>query len=155
MSLIQIYKPNAKTSGHALSVSVNASPSKKDGRGIYIELIKQTTWDVNTKRGTFSGGDKIKLKFNEVEIATIIDCVNSGREAKFFHDSGTVTTSIGFKPWGENGWSFSASQSGVSYLMGLTFGEAEYIKQTLEFCLREIVATDFYIEQEQFQNNSQ
>ena len=45
--MIAIYKPNSKNTGTALSFNVN-------GGAVYLNLIKQSFWDPNTKKGSFS-----------------------------------------------------------------------------------------------------
>ena len=46
--MIQFYKANAKVSGTACSFSVNP----KD-KSVYASLIKQKSWDANSKTGRF------------------------------------------------------------------------------------------------------
>lgn len=144
MSKLQVYKPNSKQSGHAMSLSVNTGES----RGFYLEMIKQTGWNEESKKGSFKNGEKVNVKFNETEIAGFIYAIKSGTATKFFHSTETAKTSINFGPYvnktsGETlGTSLSISRDGVSFLIGLSFAETELILQWFEFAIKELFRAD-------------
>jgi len=138
---LKLFKPNQKKSGHACHFQVvSAGPAK----GVYLEMIKQTGWNKDSKIGSFKGGDKIKMKFNEFEVSAMIDSIESGREASFFHKSdATGSTIISFKkyvtPSGEHkGHSLAVRRNNVSYLIGLNHGEALAVMEWLKFALHRI-----------------
>ena len=48
--MLQFYKPNSKSTGSACSFSYN----KKD-KALWVNFIKQASWNDKTKSGTFKG----------------------------------------------------------------------------------------------------
>lgn len=65
---LQFFKPNSKMTGSACAWSFNSSTRKNqsdpDGKAVFIEIIKQTSWNEETKTGSFKGGDKVNLKLS-------------------------------------------------------------------------------------------
>lgn len=131
---LKLYKPNGKKTGHACHFQLT---STGDGKGVYLDMVKQTGWDNATKKGSFKGGDQIKIKFNETEIAGMIDSIESDRSLDLFHSSEqTGKTSIKFGPYADKGHSLAVSRDGKSFLMGLTYPERRNLKEWLIFALQ-------------------
>ena len=125
--MIQFYKPNPKNTGSGCSFKMSA----KDDC-VFVNLIKQSSWDESKKRGSFAGNSQ-NPKMSAMR-----------RNAEFtgFHDSAKQVTRIKFSPYmrgtkdnpseiAQVGYSFSVSkeskenaQDKTSFLMGFTFGEA-------------------------------
>lgn len=149
---LQFFKPNSKGLGAALSVSFNSKGEKK---GVFFEIIKQVSWDDSTKKGKFSGGQKILSKFNTTEAAQFIDCIQNSTdfEKPLYHTNGETSSQINFKRYkgkvkdstgkwvdGDSykGYALSISKGDVQVSLGLTFAEAKEFQLYLEFCLQHI-----------------
>lgn len=140
--MIQFYKPNPKNTGCGCSFKV----SVKDDC-VFVNLIKQSSWDESKKRGSFAGNAQnpkmsASVKLNSTEIGDIVSAMRRNVEFSGFHDSPKQVTRIKFSPYNrpskENpqvstqvGYSLSISkeskenaQDKTSFLMGFTFGEA-------------------------------
>jgi hypothetical protein len=136
---IQIYKPNSKVTGCALSLQA----SDRDGK-LYVNMIKQASWNPETKKGSFieNRNDPTKktvLKFSQVEAAQIIDCVERHYQWSGFHDSASKTTGIVFAPNDERSvFSLSVNQTDKQdstvksqFFIPLTYAEVRLIKEYL------------------------
>lgn len=139
---LQFFKPNPRGTGHACSFNVQTKAEDETGRkvrGVYLEIIKQTSWDNSAKTGSFKDGQKINIKFSKTEAAGLLDAIERVTTAKMFHSSGDKTTSIEFTPWmdGENykGFGFAILQNKVSYRVGLTPAEVTELREWLKFSL--------------------
>lgn len=130
------YKPTAKKTGHACNFTLT---SKGSAAGVYLEIIKQTGWDDKTKTGSFKGGEKVKVKFNEGEVASFIDAINRGVEFKTFHSTADAKTQISFSPYiqeGEQkGFGLSVRQGGKSFMVGFYFNEMVLLHNFFQNCL--------------------
>lgn len=141
---MQIYKPNAKMSGSACSLNYN-----NYSESLYIEMIKQASWDDTKKRGTFDKENKLLAKFNPNEIGAMLDVLNRNTEWKIFHNSDKGSTSGSFSPYKNQsnvqmGYSLSLYQKDAndanntrSVRIGFTFAEAEVLKQFFIACLQD------------------
>lgn len=149
--MIQFYKPNPKNTGCGCSFKI----SVKDDC-VFVNLIKQSSWDDSKKRGSFAGNAQnpkmsASLKLSSTEVADIISAMRRNSEFNGFHDSPKQVTRIKFSPYmraskdnpsemNQVGFSMSVSkeskenaQDKTSFLMGFTFGEA--VKLESYFCL--------------------
>ena len=91
---VNLYKPNAKNSGHAIGLNFNS----KEGR-LFVQLIKQVGWDDSTKTGTFKGGKFFNVTFNAHEIGAALNCIESSIATKLFHKTDKGSTSIEWAPF--------------------------------------------------------
>lgn len=170
MSLVQIYKGNKGLKGHACSFSFSTGEKK----GIYVELIKQTGWDPKGNNGkglaSFKGGDKVVVKFSEIEAAGLVRVFEIGKfkkigEKKFFHSNNTGNTQISLKDYeikGERvGYSFSINQNKDgeknSYYIAFTFDEAALIERMLILGVDKIMLSHYAANKKKYQeaNKSQ
>jgi len=140
--MIQFYKPNPKNTGSGCSFKI----SVKDDC-VFVNLIKQSSWDESKKRGSFAGNSQnpkmsASVKLSSTEVGDIISAMRRNAEFTGFHDSAKQVTRIKFSPYmratkdnpsetAQVGYSFSVSkeskenaQDKTSFLMGFTFGEA-------------------------------
>lgn len=99
---ISIYKPNSNNSGCAFSfrygVQKNGEPC------LFVNSIKQHSWDSSTKTGSFSGNSddpskNLSIKFNEFECGSIISALKNRYEYNTFHNFEDNKTTIKFSPW--------------------------------------------------------
>lgn len=141
---MQFYKPNKSVKGSATSFSFNPY-----NESLYIEMIKQASWDDAKKRGTFNKDEKLLAKFNPNEIGAMLDVLNRNIEWKIFHQSDKGSTTGSFSPYKNQsniqlGYSLSLYQKDAndanntrSVRIGFTFAEAEVLKQFFITCLQE------------------
>lgn len=143
--VIQIYKPTAKNTGCA--ISLNASDRDKY---LYIELIRQFSWDVARKKGSFienrkRPGMNTVLKFNQTEVGALLDAIERFYEFKPFHSSEKKVTQISFAPAEGDSpttYVFKVLQSDAddstkkaSFFIPINFGEARLIREYLVYYL--------------------
>jgi hypothetical protein len=161
--MIDFYKPNKSCSGHACRFWY----SERDG-SIFATLIKQSTWDDASKRGTFAANakdplKKINIKFTLTEVSGILDCIERNRPFKGYHDF-SVVANINFTPWMrnneagvsvQNGFSFSVTRSTkedptnkMTFVIGFTFAEARLLREFLIFSIH----NHFYIKNDHWKN---
>ena len=146
--MIQFYKPNSKNTGSACSFWSNYDGS------IMTSIIRQASWDSNTKKGSFAKNKddatkRVIVKLNPTEVGGLIDSIETNREFSNYHTSQNQTLQIKFAPYMRNGdqigFSFSVykqdkqdSSNKSSYVIGFTFSEARYLKEFLIYVLRKI-----------------
>lgn len=99
---ISIYKPNSKNTGCAFSfrygVQKNGEPC------LFVNSIKQYSWDETKKTGNFSANSddpskNLSIKFNEFECGSIISSLKNRYEYNTFHNYEDNKTTIKFSPW--------------------------------------------------------
>lgn len=151
---MQFYKPNAAGTGHAIGFQFD---SKKGA--LYAQFVKQTGWNADTKKGSFQEGAKFNLKFNEIEIGVILNCIERGRGAKLFHQSEKGNTSIELKEYvskkdnSKDGFTISVNPRANEgedkpQTFGFWFnaGEARTLKEYLQFVLDHFFAAEYSAE---------
>ena len=109
-----LYKPNAKVTGCAFQFKVGQS--KGDEKTLYVSAIQQSSWNENTKTGSFSDNAKnpektLNIKLNENEIGGLLYAIRVYTEFSAFHTFDENKTQISFKPYtkqnGAKAFSFS------------------------------------------------
>lgn len=147
--MISFYKPNSKNTGTACSFSSNI----KDGN-IWSSLIKQSSWNENTKTGSFADNindpkKSAKIKFSLTEAAGMLETLDKNIEFSAYHSSDKQITKIKFSPYIKDGKQVGYSYSVLkehkdnienkqSYLIGFYFNEARLLKEFLTFSLNSI-----------------
>lgn len=154
--MIQFYKANPKVTGSACSFKL----SLKDDC-IYINFIKQATWNDEKKTGTFSSQSVnpkavCSMKMSSTEIGDMISAMRRNAEFNCFHDSQKQITRMKFSPYlrpskddpnsrSQVGYSLAVnkeskedSQDRSSFIMGFTFGESVKLELFLELSLTKI-----------------
>ena len=131
----QVYKGNSKGSGAAASFTFNT-----DTKDVYLEIVKQTSWNESSKTASFKDGDKKILKLGVSEVGQILEVINSNgvRTYSTVHKNTydeNKTTSIKFNGYGEglsagnpSGYAFSTSAGESKFSISFTIGEAEVIR---------------------------
>jgi hypothetical protein len=95
---MNIYKPNSQNTGSAITLQIGYD--KKTGISLYLNGIKQYSWDTKKRTGSFSKSrddpsKNFSLKFNEFEAGAIIRVLQKGGEWSSFHGFDNNKTSIG------------------------------------------------------------
>ena len=141
-----LYKPNAKVTGCAFQFKIGQS--KGDEKTLYVSAIQQSSWNENTKTGSFSDNAKnpektLNIKLNENEIGGLLYAIRLYTEFSAFHTFDENKTQISFKPYtkqnGAKAFSFSISRNGnQKFGIGIELGEAEALSEFLKFTLVQI-----------------
>ena len=146
--MVHFYKPNLKVTGTACSFWHNPKENTFFG-----SFIKQDSWNSKTKTGSFSKNKgnpekEVIIKFSNVEIATIIDCIDRDVEHSGYHQSQKQIVKFNFKKYvykdERKGFSWGAVKEAkddavnkASFIIGLSFGEAMLLKEHLLFMLHD------------------
>ena len=139
--MIQFYKPNKRVTGTACSFWLN-----RDG-SVMASMIKQASWNDDRRIGSFSANKdnpqkRVIVKFSNVEVAGVVDVLESNREFSEFHRSKSQSLQIKFCPYmregNQVGFSFSINKTDkedstqkVGFIIGFTFAEGRYLKEFL------------------------
>ena len=91
---LQIYKPNPKNTGCAMSFQISTRPGKEPE--FYANCVLQHSWNNEKKTGSFSGSRNdpsktIALKFNEFELGEIINSFTNSIPYSTFHNFSSKT----------------------------------------------------------------
>lgn len=151
----QIYKPNSKNTGCAMSFSVGTS--KEGGPTLFISAIQQAGWNDSTKTGSFAANVKDpnksgNFKMNANEAGEMLSSLKTRVPIVFFHKFKDDTTIIKFTPWdkprvikGQNGdetytspaFGLSISKnSSFAFKLALEAGETEVLAELLRQFIR-------------------
>lgn len=162
----QFYKPNKFNTGSACALSINSK-----GGAVYVEIVKQLSWDTTTENGSFydrekkEKGENVKIQIDRDEIGGLIYAIQTKKEFKAFHESETQQTQITFgllQKWNKDKKIYEGDPIGYSlvvnrnsketagekstFKIGFTFGEGmvllEYFKFALEKIFSAIYAED-------------
>lgn len=158
---VSLYKAREDMTGMAFSFSRGLDQKTKEPR-LYIEALKQASWNSKTKNGSFKESKddpskNIRSKFNLFEAGEIIRVLQNGGEWSSFHafendktsikvctKPRKVKTSTKNKKTGkyEDKWievpayTFSMVRNGsLSFGIGITQGEAEVICEYLKMII--------------------
>ena len=152
---LQIYKPNAKSTGNAATFEVGYRDGKPE---FYVSFIKQSGWDSKTNNGSFKGNKddpskNINMKLNEFELGEILNAFNRFLPWSGFHSFGGNNTSLLLSPWKKSknvklkagnesidvhAYGFSVFRSGTSFAIALEPGEIEVLKELIKYFYRVI-----------------
>lgn len=171
---LAFYKPNKTNRGFCCSFNY----SSKDNV-VYAQLLRQVSWDETNKIGKFKDDsnnpdNKVSIKLGEVELAGIIDSIETNRgETGFsvFHKTETgPNKSINFKPYlregTQIGFSFNITQTDkqdstkkLSWYIGFNYAEGVLVREYLKWCLFMIFSNqsnplDYQVAKQSFVNKS-
>jgi len=111
--MITFYKPNTANQGALLSVSHTARADKKvDGKvtekgekAVWLNFVKQTSWNATEKLGSFKDGKKLNVKLSPTEVAGIIFSIEENKTLAqamgvpyVYHDGDSYGLTITFEP---------------------------------------------------------
>lgn len=99
---LQIYKPNSKNTGCAISFQISQKPNSDPQ--FYINCIAQHSWNDQAKTGSFAESRNnpsktIAVKFNEFELGEIINAFQQKSVYSSFHSSESNKTQIKLAPY--------------------------------------------------------
>jgi len=99
---LQIYKPNSKNQGCAISFQISHKPNSEPQ--FYVNCIAQHSWNDQTKTGSFAESrinpsKTIAIKFNEFELGEIINAFQQKTSYSTFHSSEASKTQIKLAPY--------------------------------------------------------
>lgn len=94
---LQIYKPNSKNTGCAISFQISQKGDKDPQ--FYVNCINQHSWDENKKTGSFAENRNdpsktIAIKFNEFELGEFINAFANKSTYSTYHNSESAKTQI-------------------------------------------------------------
>lgn len=94
---LQIYKPNSKNTGCAISFQISQKGDKDPQ--FYVNCINQHSWDENKKTGSFAENRNdpsktIAIKFNEFELGELINAFTNKSPYFTYHNSESAKTQI-------------------------------------------------------------
>lgn len=148
---MQFYKANKSNKGCACSLSFNSKEAS-----LFIQLIKQVSYDEQRHIGSFSGGEKVTIKSNLTEIGGFIDSLKRNVDYSTVHQSKDATTQIWFAPYyvgdGENrvqkGYGLRVSKKTKDgqeskFLMPFNFGEGQILQSYFDFVLKHIFSAEY------------
>lgn len=100
MKNLSFYKPNQKGTGACMSLKL----CDKTQEAVFINLIRQASWDAAKKTGSFKANVKnpnasLVAKLSMTEAAGIAYAIDNNAEFSAFHKSNTGSTQIIFKPY--------------------------------------------------------
>ena len=132
---LQIYKPNSKNLGCAISFQI----SQKDGQEpqFYVNMIAQHSWNDQKKTGSFSESrndpsKNASLKFNEFELGEIINAIQQKTGYFTFHNSESNKTSIKFSPFEKTKGQGDNAVKYVAFGLSITRNGSDSFKIPLE-----------------------
>lgn len=141
--MASIYFAGNKTNtGGALFVTFNSKE-----QAVYYRFVKQTAWNEQTTKASFSGGATINLKLSADEAADVIHAVAGHTSCKFYHQFNGENTIGGFsywekeytgkdgKPGKSQGFGLSVKKGEIQIKIGFSLGAAERLSQYLRFAL--------------------
>tara|TARA_Y100000361_G_scaffold153006_1_gene173780 strand:- start:334 stop:906 length:573 start_codon:yes stop_codon:yes gene_type:complete len=159
--MIQFYKPNSKNTGSACSFSYN----KKD-KALWVNFIRQASWNAESKTGTFKGATpdkKASSKFSVTELAGLVHAIETNGEYGNFHGNKERNTTFKFSPYvregNQVGYSFSLNQNNSqenlkkSFIIGFTFAEGRMLKEYALTVLKNYFTEE--IDTNQYNNSNQ
>jgi hypothetical protein len=99
---LQLYKPNPKNTGCAMSFQISQKPDQEPQ--FFANCILQHSWNNQNKTGSFSESRNdpsktIALKFNEFELGEIISSFNNKTAYSTFHSNESTKTQIRLTPY--------------------------------------------------------
>ena len=156
MNLFSIYKPNKKSTGHAMSLHISKDNEKTKGPSLMLEMVKQSGW-VNG-RGVFKhpqGAEGIKtvVKLNEAESADIIYSLEKNKSFSAFHKFGETSKQVKMVPSGVDRKtkskegetsesvrrvSLGVTDGGVPFYLFLEAGESQLLIESIRFYLNHL-----------------
>jgi hypothetical protein len=149
---VQLYKPNAKGTGHAVGINIGNSKAAK----LHFQFVKQTGWNSESKTGTFKGGDKFNISLGIDEVGALLNTIERGRGEKLFHSSEKGDTQIEFRVYqpdenkAADGITISVNprakegeDAPLKYGFWFDAGQARALRSYLEFALEKFFSAEY------------
>ena len=156
MNLFSIYKPNKKSTGHAMSLHISKDEKNAKGPSLMLEMVKQSGW-VNGmgvfKQREGAKGVKTIVKLNEAESGDIIYSLEKNKSFSAFHKFGDSSKQVKIVPGGVDRKtkskegelvetvrrvSVGVTDGGVSFYLFLEAGESQLLVEAIRFYLNHL-----------------
>ena len=166
-----IYKPNKNINGGLATFRVKKQKKNGDSESpwtssLFIELLKQNTWNSEKHTGTF---DKESRKFITLNVSEAWEFINTFKNKipfSSFHTSAKGSTSFSLSPYSwkrkvNNNdfeitcFGFSVKSNNVEYKIPITPGEAEVLTVLLEHFIKEYASLSLKEEEANRKNQPQ
>lgn len=155
---MKLFKPNSRNTGSLLvfKLGYNKSNDKSSGYCLFMEIVKQASWDQATKRASFAENvsrpdTSLIIKLNEIEMGALLAAVESGIEHKGFHQINSKgvnkVTQFSFTPSNTDdnreGLFISVLKDKVyKFNVTLNVAECKYLRTFIQSCFSKINAFD-------------
>jgi hypothetical protein len=132
---LQIYKPNSKNTGCAISFQISQKPNSDPQ--FYINCIAQHSWNDQAKTGSFAESRNnpsktIAVKFNEFELGEIINAFQQKSTYSSFHSSESNKTQIKLAPYEKTKGSGEYAVKYTAFGLSFTRNGSDSFKVPLE-----------------------
>jgi hypothetical protein len=132
---LQIYKPNSKNTGCAISFQISQKPNSDPQ--FYINCIAQHSWNDQTKTGSFAESRNnpsktIAVKFNEFELGEIVNAFQQKSTYSSFHSSESNKTQIKLAPYEKTKGTGEYAVKYTAFGLSFTRNGADSFKVPLE-----------------------
>lgn len=132
---LQIYKPNSKNSGCAISFQISHKPNNEPQ--FYVNCIAQHSWNEQAKTGSFAESRNnpsktIAIKFNEFELGEMINAFQHKTSYSTFHSSEASKTQIKLAPYEKTKGTGEYAVKYTAFGLSFTRNGADTFKVPLE-----------------------
>jgi hypothetical protein len=132
---LQIYKPNSKNTGCAISFQISQKPNNEPQ--FYVNCIAQHSWNDQTKTGSFAESRNnpsktIAIKFNEFELGEMINAFQKEISYSTFHSSESNKTQIKLAPYEKTKGTGEYAVKYTAFGLSFTRNGADTFKVPLE-----------------------
>ena len=132
---LQIYKPNPKNQGCAISFQISQKPNSEPQ--FYVNCIAQHSWNDQTKTGSFAESRNnpsktIAIKFNEFELGEMINAFQQNTSYSAFHSSESNKTQIKLAPYEKTKGTGEYAVKYTAFGLSFTRNGADTFKVPLE-----------------------
>lgn len=155
--MLSIYKPNSKNTGHAAHFTF--SPESKC---VYVNMIKQSSWNTQTKNGSFKQDTKdptkvISAKFNAIELGKFVNSFERRVPVNLYHHSDNGDSKIYLIPKTQTNDNGSASNyfnltiskgQDLNFFISFDEGETVALREGFKMCLTHIMKSNIIAAQE-------
>jgi hypothetical protein len=142
MKRLEFYKPKKTNTGACLTLQFTFGNEDQKKDGLYVNLLRQFSWNEATKNGSFKENvankeNHKKIKLTETEIGNILHVIEEKGNAKFstVHSRNDTTTQIFFEPYMKEtnllGYIFKVANISIALNMGESRLLKEYLKTGL------------------------
>ena len=166
-----IYKPNKNINGGLATFRVKKQKKNGDSESpwtssLFIELLKQNTWNSEKHTGTFDKESRKFITLNVSEAGEFINTFKNKIPFSSFHTSAKGSTSFSLSPYSwkrkvNNNdfeitcFGFSVKSNNVEYKILITPGEAEVLTVLLEHFIKEYASLSLKEEEANRKNQPQ
>ena len=165
------YKPNKNINGGLATFRVKKQKKNGDSESpwtssLFIELLKQNTWNSEKHTGTFDKESRKFITLNVSEAGEFINTFKNKIPFSSFHTSAKGSTSFSLSPYSwkrkvNNNdfeitcFGFSVKSNNVEYKIPITPGEAEVLTVLLEHFIKEYASLSLKEEEANRKNQPQ